>query len=172
MAQEFADVTIDDREVLAMLTEKISKLDNPKPMLTVAGRYIRALTAKMFKGKRPDVGGVRGEKWPKPKLKTIQQKKAMGVSAARRPLVRTAKLRKSLFASGSLKVRKKGLEYGTDVTNEKGFPYPAIHQIGSPKTNLPQRRWLFLTKDELLQIAEIAKDYIEGLMKSPKEYAK
>jgi phage gpG-like protein len=166
VADKGLSITIDDQETYRMIEKLIRKIDDPKPLLQVIGRYIRAQTKKMFVGRRPDTGGVRGEKWQKLANSTIRKKLAMkkngGVAGnARRPLVETGMLKDDLLSNRSIKIKNKGLEYGTDRRSNKGFPYPGIHQTGG--NNLPQRRWLFLTKDELMQIAVTTRDWLKGL---------
>lgn len=165
MPKSGLDITIDDREVYDMINTLIRRIDNPQPLLKTIGRYIRALTKQMFVGKRPDTSTVRGEKWDKLAESTLNNKKQLRakglmIGNPARPLVRTGKLKDDLLSERAIKIKGKGLEYGTERKSNKGFPYPGIHQIGGK--NLPARRWLFLTKSELNQIAHSTKDFILG----------
>lgn len=163
-------VTVDNTEILGLIEEQISRLDNPQPLLKTVGRYIQKETMRMFEGKRPDAGEVRGEKWdrlaPSTIMKKIQLRKKDGaiIGALYGPLVRTAKMMDSLKKRSAVIIKKKGLMYGTDVKNKKGFPYPAIHQVGSDKINLPKRRFLFITEEDLIMITLVTRDYVLNLL--------
>ncbi|MBU2177662.1 MAG: hypothetical protein KJ556_21430 [Gammaproteobacteria bacterium] len=164
MARSAIDVQFDDKDIYRLVNTLLKRIDNPQPLLKTVGRFIRKQTTKMFRGRRPDTGGVRGEKWPKLAESTIMQKAALKKRGKaieiHRPLVRTGALRTSLAASSALKIMRKGLEYGTDVKSKKGFSYPGFHQVGDSR--VPARRWLFLNKEELNQIAHSTKQFLEG----------
>lgn len=167
MAKSALDVTIDNRETFAMIEGLIRKIERPEPLLKIIGSYIQAQTSKMFRGIRPDTSGVRGEKWEPLKKSTVFKKRALakrGLIAGNpnRPLVETGALRDDLMAPRAIKIERKGLVYGTDRTNSKGFSYPAVHQTGSLKKHIPKRRWLFLNNDELNQIANTVKQWLDG----------
>lgn len=158
-------VTIDSKETFAMIENLVRKVKQPEPLLTIIGRYLQAQTTKMFTGTRPDTASIRGESWPKLAESTVQKKltlKAKGLVAGnpRRPLVEKGLLKKDLLGAKAIKVKKKGLEYGTDRRSRKNFLYPALHQTGG--RNTPQRRFLFITKSELAQIATTVRDWLRG----------
>lgn len=164
MSKSVLDITIDDKGTLKMVNELLNRIQNPAPLLKVAANYTQSETRKMFRGKRPDTIGVRGEHWPKLAASTLKAKKAAvargdAIEAAR-PLVRTGKLRNSLESKSAIQLSKKGFQYGTNVKSNRGFPYPGVHQVGDPP--VPQRRWLFLTKENLMQIAIWCKEYLQG----------
>jgi phage gpG-like protein len=168
VAKSALDVTIDDREVYAMIERLIKRIDNPAPLLQTVGRYIRVLTKKMFTGARPDTQGVRGEKWDKLAESTLAHKKQLrakgqSIGNPARPLVRTGMLKDDLLSKRAIKIKGKGLEYGTDRKSNMGFPSPAIHQVGG--RILPARRWLFLRREELMQIAQTTREYLMGMLK-------
>jgi len=159
-------ITVEQKDVDRMLNRLIKKLDNPKPLLKELSRYVRALTMKMFVGRRPDNTMVRGVKWDRLKDSTLKQKRALvkrgKAVASDRPLVRTGKMRGSLKSDSAIKMQKNGFTYGTDVRSEKGFPYPGLHNKGDGK--IPKRKWLFLTMDELNQMAHATKQYLDGTL--------
>ena len=166
MADSGFSVTIDNKDTLRKIEKLLGKVKKPKPLLTIIGRYIQAQTKKMFIGRRPDINVIRGEKWGKLAEFTIRKKeqlKAMGklIGSPRRPLVQTGALKRSLLRKGSLKVDNRGLEYGTEVKSDKGFSYPALHQVG--KRKMPKRRFLFITEQELYQIANTTAQWLKGL---------
>lgn len=183
MADKGLSVTIDNQETYRMIEKLIRKIDRPEPLLKIVGKFIQAETKKMFMGKRPDTVGRRGVKWPKLAKSTIQRKLSTKsqterlvkrsdkltkksftkagvgqVGAARRPLLASGKLKGSLLKKSAIKIKSKGLVYGTNVTNDDGYPYPAVHQTGGK--NIPQRRWLFLTSKDLMQIATTTRDWL------------
>lgn len=168
MAKSGLDVTIDNRETLAMIEGLIRKIKNPESLLKDVGRYAQTETNKMFApGSRPDHSAVRGEKWPVLAESTIFKKRAMhkrgklSGNAPDKPLVETGALRDDLASPRAIQVKGKGLIYGTDRRNKKGFLYPAMHQTGG--INLPKRRWLFLNETNLNQICAMVKNFIEGI---------
>jgi len=158
------NVTVDNTAALAGIEQRLRKLRDPDPVLWNIGRFSRALTFQMFNGRRPDTTVVRGEKWNPLKITTLAQKRALlkkgQALVADRPLVRSGKLRDSLMSDRSIQVRSKGMSYGTDVRDARGYPYPAIHQTGSGY--VPKRRFLFWTDADLQQILKMAIDHIEN----------
>lgn len=147
-----------------MIEGFINRIDKPKPLLTLIGKYIQAETAKMFTS-RPDLRPVRGQKWDKLAESTILRKWDQGKKLAKfrradRPLVDTGLMRDDLLAPRSIKIKDKGLEYGTERRNKKGVLYPALHQTGT--ANMPKRRFLFLNENDLFQIGRTTIEYIEG----------
>jgi len=168
VAKSALDVQIDNRETFAMIENLIRKLDRPEPLLKIIGKYIQAMTSKMFApGSRPDRNAVRGEKWPPLKMSTIFKKRLMHKkgkltgNSPDKPLVETGALRDDLMSPKSINILNKGLIYGTDRKSKNGFLYPAIHEMGGSK--IPQRRWLFLTNDDLNQICNTTKQWIESI---------
>jgi hypothetical protein len=156
-------ITVDNASTLRMIEDKLKVLQNPYPLLKNYGRYSKAITFQMFSGRRPDTVGIRGEKWNPLKIETLKQKRNLlskgEAVAADRPLVRTGTLMNSLMSEMSVKIKGKGMEYGTDVKSDKGFPYPGLHQVGDDKN--PQRRFLFWTDNDLQQMLKMAIDFIE-----------
>ena len=163
-----ASVTIDNAETFNMIEGLIKKLEKPEPLLKVVGGYVQSETIKMFNGPRPDTTAVRGVKWPKLKESTIFKKRAMFKNGKitggnpNRPLIESGLLRDDLMSSRAIKIQNKGLIYGTNQRNKKGFLYPAVHQTGTKVGHIPQRRWLFLNETNLNQIANMTKEYIES----------
>lgn len=78
-----------------------------------------------------------------------------------RILHRTLRLRESLTnsdAPGSIKrITPEFMEVGTDVTNDKGFPYPAVHQQGR---GVPVRKPVDLTLAERRRWVKTVQRYI------------
>lgn len=168
MAKSGFNVTIDNSETFAMIENLIRKIERPEPLLKDVGKYIQSETNKMFApGSRPDHGAVRGERWPVLAESTIFKKRAMHKrgklvgNAPDKPLVESGALRDDLSSPRAIQVKNKGLIYGTERRNKKGFLYPAMHQIVGK--NLPQRRWLFLNETNLNQICSMVKSFIEGI---------
>lgn len=171
MAGKF-DVRFDDREVKKLIDKLSIRVKKPKPLFETIGRYVMSATMLMFRGKRPDTGGVRGVKWDKLAQSTLKNKaaaKARGKAIEiDRPLVRTGKLRDSLARKSALTVSDRGLTYGTNVKSDGNFPYPGMHNVGSNNAGknknikIPARRWLFLTKSDLQQILFTTKEWLEG----------
>lgn len=158
---------VEDKGVQKMISEMLNRLENPRPLLGTVGKYTQEQTQKMFVRTRPDNTIVRGKRWKKLKTATIfrkRQLRAQGKAVkSDRPLVRTGKLRNSLLSKRAFKFVNKGLIYGTQARNDKVFLYPAVHQAGSRSAKIPARKYLFLTRMELLQIAEITKNYTLGV---------
>jgi len=48
------------------------------------------------------------------------------------------------------------------AVSKQGFPYPAIHEFGSEKKNIPQRRWLVWPAPELDGIPDAIEKLING----------
>ena len=158
-------IELETKEVEAMLTGLLRKVEKPKPLMKNIQRLVRALTMKMFRGRRPDTAAVRGVKWPKLKPETIKAKRAKvkrGKSlVAARPMVDTGRTRDSLkvlseFPDG-------GFVYGTRTKTRKGFSYPGFHNKG----RFP---FIFLRKEDFDQITSMTVDYLEGVMKNFKNY--
>ena len=163
MATQGLQFKIDSKEVEKMLNMFMSKVKNPKPLMKVVQRYVKAVTMKMFSGPRPDTSEVRGVKWPELADKTrwakAAAKKRGKAIEITRPLVRTGAMR------DSIKVLREdeqgGFVYGTTVRSKKGFLYPGIHNTGG-NPNPPQRKWLFLTGLDLRQLTRFAIDHVLG----------
>ena len=156
-------VEFKDAEVQKLLNKLIKRIDKPGKLLKQIEKYVHAVTRLMLtSGKpRPDTKAVRGVKWAKLKPATIAQKAALKKSGKaieiHRPLVRTGKMR------AGLKVQKRsqqGFTYGTKVRSKSGFPYPGAHQAGG--RNLPQRKFVFLTRKDLRQMIYMAVNYLKG----------
>lgn len=155
-------IDFDNKDVERLLNKYLRNLRNSSALITRMGRYVHAMTMKMFRGRRPDTVGVRGQKWPKLAKSTLKSKLAAQKRGAaitsKRPLVYSGELRDSLKV---LRKTKNGFEYGTNVKSRKGFPYPGIHQTGGK--NLPQRKFLFLTRKDLQQMVKMTIDHIRGI---------
>lgn len=168
------NVTIDDRETLAVIERKILLLQNPEPLLRHIGRFSRALTMKIMRERRADRAPVRGEKWEPLAESTLMAKRAAQKRGkavnANRPLVATGKMQNDAASDSAIKISKNGMEYGIDTRSKKGFPYPGFHQIGNEK--VPARRWLFWNKDEIQSILQMSIDHIDGLLKQVGSYIK
>lgn len=160
-------IEFESKDVEKLLTKILKRVSNPRPLMKTLERYVHAQTMLMFRGRRPDTTGVRGQRWPKLKKSTIQQKLAMQKNgkaiASKRPLVRTGEMRDSLKV---LVRSQKGFVYGSKTISQKGFPYPGIHQVGTKDGRLPARKWLFLTKQDLSQMIKTTIDYIKGRLRS------
>lgn len=155
-------IKIDSVDTLRKIEKLLTRIEDPRPLLTLVGREIQKETDKMFTGPRPDKSSVRGEPIWKPLLPdTIRKKKQSGKvrGEADRPLVETGKLRNNLRKDRAIKINKTNMTYGVTM-RKKGFDYPGIHQMPNNKFT-PQRRWLFLNKANLIQIMNITKAWIE-----------
>lgn len=151
-----------------MIGAMLRKLDNPKRLIRQIERYVHAATRQMFRGRRPDTNGRRGVKWKKLEPATIDEKirlkKAgkLGTTSPRRPMVRSGRLRDSLRV---LERSAKGFIYGTRIKSKKGFSYGGYHNAN----NFP---WLFLTKQDVAQMAKMTKDFLQGKLKLARRYLK
>lgn len=158
-------IEFETKEVESMIKGLLRKVNNPDKLMKLFKRWIHAQTMKMFRGRRPDKGMIRGAKWPKLKESTVKQKKALvkrgKAIVAARPMVRTGKTRDSLKV---LESNKKGFVYGTRV-KEKGFAYPGHWNKGK----FP---WLFLNKQDYAQMAKATTDFLKGKLKNFKAYTK
>ncbi len=158
-------IEFETREVESMIKGLLKKVHNPVKLMKTLERWIHAQTMKMFRGRRPDKGMIRGVKWSKLKESTVKAKKALvkrgKAIVAARPMVRTGRTRDSLKV---LESNKKGFVYGTRV-KEKGFAYPGHHNKG----NFP---WLFLNKQDYAQMAKATTDYLKGKLRNYKSYTK
>ena len=147
-------IHLETREVNEMINKLLNKVERPKPLLKKVQRFIHYLTMKMFRGVRPDTRGVRGVKWPKLAKSTIKAKKAKVASgkaiASHRPMVETGYLRDSIKVLGQT---DKGFLYGSRAKSKGGFSYGGHHNKG----RFP---WLFLRKDDFLQIQQMTVDYL------------
>jgi len=158
-------IQVDSREVDRMLGKLLNKVECPRPLMAQIEKLVHARTMQMFRGPRPDRVAKRGVKWPPLAESTIWAKRAaakrgaIGKSGINRPLVGTGGMRDSLK---TLRRAEKGFEYGTKRKSPEGFPYPAIHNVGDSK--IPQRQWLFLTREDLAQMVSMAVDYLNGKM--------
>ena len=156
-------IEFEDEEVERLLSTILKRVKNPGKLMRNIERYVKAVTMKMFRGARPDTKGVRGQIWKKLAPSTIAskaQKRKNGKSiAVHRPLVETGKLRDSLRV---LRRSKLGFIFGTRVRSKDNFPYPGMHQVGG--RNLPKRKFLFLTNQDLQQIVKMTIDHIKGVV--------
>jgi len=152
-------MTVDSEQVERLISWLLVNVQNPKPLLRKVEKYVGAVTKQMFAGRRPDIREQRGQLWERLSPNTIKQKAALRARGAaiaiHRPLVRTGKARDSLRV---LRRSERGFVYGTDVRNEKGFPYMTAHQTGTP--TIPQRLSIFLTKHDLRQIVKMTIDHL------------
>ncbi len=160
-------VELETKDVTSMIDRLLKRVEKPKILLRNMQRYIHALTMKMFRGRRPDRGEVRGVRWPKNKPSTIQSKRAAlargdltgGVSD--RPMVESGKTRDSHKV---LEESRLGFTYGTRTKSPKGFGYPGYH-------NNNDYPWLFLTKNkDFPQFIQMAVDHLEGALKRHTHY--
>jgi phage gpG-like protein len=158
-------IKFEDSDVEKMLNNMLTKVKDSKPIIDTCSRYVNAVTKQMFIGKRPDNIAVRGVKWEPLSPKTIEQKKKVNARNAKRPLVRTGDMRDSLKV---ITKGKQGFTYGTNKKSPKGFNYPGFHQVGNAK--VPARLWLFLTREDLGNMIQIALDHIRGLLKNYNNY--
>jgi phage gpG-like protein len=158
------------KEVQDMMQRLLNKVERPKPLLKNMQRMIRALTKKMFVGRRPDTSGVRGVKWPRLQKSTIDRKKQLkkkgrlhGGAAPARPMVEQGTMRDSVKV---LEENPLGFVFGTRVKSKKGFPYPGYH-------NANKFSWLFLSKGtDFAQLSIMTKDYLDNQMKRFSAYVK
>lgn len=157
------NLDMDTRDVDRMLGRLLNRVEQPAPLMKQVEKYVHAVTKQMFRGRRPDTTGKRGVRWPPLAESTKWRKRAKGY--ADRPLVATGKMRDSLRV---LRRASKGFKYGTTVKSRKGFAYPGLHNVGGPK--VPQRRWLFLTRKDYTQMAQMAVDFLEGRLKGWRRY--
>ena len=162
-------ITYEKKEAEALINRLLKRVQRPKELISTWERYVHAATMQMFRGRRPDTSGVRGERWPKLAEKTRWQKAALrkrGMAIETdRPLVRTGEMRDSLKV---LSRTEKGFVYGTRLRSKKNYPYPGIHNVGGE--NLPPRRWLFLNDHDWRQIVKMAIDYLKGELKAYRSY--
>lgn len=165
------EITIEfkDEEVQKLLNKLIKRLSKPQKLIRQMERYVHAITLKMFHGRRADTMGVRGVNWEKLTPSTKKQKAALakrGMAVEiNRPLVRTGKMRDSI---GVIKKGLKGFVYGTEVRSNSGFPYPGAHQAGGG--NLPQRKFIFLNRNDLRQLVRMSIDFIKNREFGYKKY--
>jgi len=169
MAGNAIDINLDTRHVEKELEKLLNKVERPKKLVNIFSRYINAVTMQMFRGRRPDVGGRRGVKWPRLAKSTVEQKKLLkrkgkltGGAAPRRPMVTTGAFRDSLKV---LEKSDKGLVYGTRIKSKKGFNYPAFHNAGK----FPS---IFLNKKDLAQGVKMTVDFLSDKLKPFKNYVK
>lgn len=178
-------IMIDNEKVFELIEGLIKKMEKPEPLLVFIGKYIQAQTKKMFVTGRPDHHPVRGISWlpldrttilkkfrRKGGFSTSKSSKVIGASLFSRPLVDTGLLRDDLMAPRAIKVKNKGLEYGTNRRNNKGFAYPAIHQTGGGRNKMhpPMRKWLFLNEFELFQIGKSVVAWLENKKLRPGDF--
>jgi phage gpG-like protein len=160
MAKPSMKIEFDRSQIDDMINRYFQKTTNPEPLLRAVGKFVRTNTLKMFLTKRPDKEAVRGVRWKPLKPATIEQKKRLkkrGLAIATdRPLVRGGDLKNSLASENALQIRGKETTYGTDVE------YARYHQEGGK--HLPQRKFLFITKDERQAIARMIKKYLQGAL--------
>lgn len=153
-------IHFETKEVNRMINTLLNRVERPRVLLKNVQRWIKYLTMKMFRGRRPDTGGVRGVRWPKLKKSTIAFKKSQGARQPNRPMVYTGKLRDSLKV---LQENEKGFVFGTRIKSERGFPYGGFHN----KNRFP---FLFLRREDFLQIQQMTIDYLNGEMTKAKKY--
>ena len=121
---------------LRPLQKKMIKLRKP---LTRIGRMMVAETEKRFSTERDP----QNFKWRRlsPEYRKWKKRKYPG----RKILTRTGKLRRSI----RFQTHTKSVSIGTKVE------YGAYHQLGSPKTNLPRRSFLGLSKSNWASVHKI-----------------
>ena len=158
-------IDFDSKEVETLLNIFLQRVKNAEKLMKMLKRYVRALTINMIQSKfaRPDNKPVRGVTWPKIS-KSTRVKKLKKIQPLR-PLVATGAFRRSIRVLSST---ANGFIFGTRKKSSKGFPYPAAHNSGT--TKMPQRKWLFLTRNELRQMVKMTIDHIKGQLKTSKSY--
>jgi len=146
-------IHLETREVNEMINKLLNRVERPRPLLKNVQRWIHSLTMSMFRGRRPDNTMVRGVRWPHLAESTIKAKRAKmarGRAIAERPMIETGRLRDSIKVLGET---DRGFLYGSRAKSKGGFSYGGHHNKG----RFP---WLFLRKDDFLQIQQMTVDYL------------
>jgi phage gpG-like protein len=172
MSQPILSIQFETKELEAKLVSLLKFVRTPKNLMTLLQRFIHALTMKMFNGPRPDKRSVRGVKWQPLAESTLwakRESRKRGYSiAADRPLVRSGMMMDTLKV---LQKKERGFTYGTLWRSPKGYPYPAIHNLGGTVPGRPpQRMWLFISKFEYMQMVKMTVDLLRGYLKFIKLY--
>lgn len=166
-------VTYDDTQHQRLIGKLLAKVQRPKKLMNLVERYTNAVTMQMFRGRRADTVGKRGQKWPKLAKSTIEQKRKLkkdgGATQIHRPLVRTGRLRDSLKV---IQRQPKGFVYGTQLRSPKGALYGGIHNKGGSNGRPPQRKWLFFTKQDTRQMVKMIIDYLKDRLKNHSKYVR
>ena len=164
-------ITYDSTEHDKLIAKLLARVQRPKRLINAIARYTNAITMQMFRGRRADTVGKRGQKWPKLAKSTIEQKRALKRKGraiqVHRPLVRTGKLRDSLKV---IERKEKGFVYGTRARSAKGALYGGIHNKGGKRGRPPQRKWLFFTRHDTRQMVKMIVDYLENKLKRYNRY--
>ena len=83
-------------------------------------------------------------------------------------LILSSRMKDSLTRKGADTVAEAGKDsfvFGTRVTSDSGAPYPLFHQRGVSKTNLPQRRVIFLNEEAKRDILKIMQRHAVDIVK-------
>lgn len=166
------EIEADFDRVNAVLAKALKELHEPKPLMNKLKQYVKMVTMKMFVGRRPDNTTVREVTWPPLAESTLWAKRAARkrpgsvVIESDRPLVRTGKMRDSIRV---LAENKTGFLFGSDVRSQKGYPYPGVHNVGGKNGRPPQRKWLFLTRNDFAQMLVMTRDWIKNYVWSEKK---
>ena len=101
-----------------------------------------------------------GKPWKELSERSKQRKKKQGRASK--------KLQDKLVLVDSLvhhspieRVTDKTLEYGTNVTDERGRAYAHFHQDGSPRKYIPQREFLAINDESAEKIDDLIADHVE-----------
>lgn len=127
------------------------KLDKPKPFFEEAKGLMARDVNEHFKKEEGEKG-----KWEPLDPKTLLGRR--GTTA--KILQDTGRLKQSVISSGIATN-----DYAVVGTNleSNGFPYPVVHQMGGK--NIPQRKFLWLSRKAGEKLQRTLTKYIDGVLK-------
>lgn len=146
---------IADSSGLAEIENELSairkRLGDIKPLLNEVSRIYYESTMRRFRSHTsPD-----GQSWKPLKPWTIADKKRLpSIESPYNQLIRTGRLR------SAIKIRH--IEGGVRIGLMKSdVPYAVHHQYGAPRSNIPQRKFLGVTKVANEQVLKAMRKFVE-----------
>ena len=138
------DFTLDDREAQRRLRQLIARGESLAPMLADIGEYLDLAHRERWDNQTsPD-----GEPWKPLKASTVMRKQRKGRD--RGILVESGDLRDLL----RYQIEGNELAFGSDRI------YGATQQFGDEDRGIPARAWLGFSREDVLAIEDIVKDYV------------
>lgn len=140
------------KEIEQELQRIRKRLDNVKPLLSAISEIYYASTMTRFTSSTDPSG----HHWPSLKPITVATKQRLGVSQPSSPLIRYEDM------MGAIKVRHVDAKTISIGLKKSEIPYAIHHQFGAPDANIPQRKFLGVTKAANQQVRKLMEKFCKG----------
>lgn len=129
------------------------RLDNVKPLLSAISTIYYQSTMERFRSHTDP----QGRSWKHLKPRTIADKRRLpSVESPYFQLIRTGDMRSAIRVRH---VDAKTISIGLRTAD---IPYAAHHQYGAPNGNIPQRKFLGVTKAANTQVRRLMEKFVQG----------